>query len=342
MRGHDIIAIGASAGGVETLTNLVKQLPPDLNAAIFVTLHFPPHATSVLPKILNRLKTLPALHPEAGTEIEPGKIYIAPPDYHLLIQHDRIHLSHGARENGHRPAIDALFRSVAYAYNQRVVGVILTGTLDDGTAGLLTIKARGGIAIVQDPNEALFSGMPRSAISAVEVDATLTVREIALRLQTLTEAPIQERKSMSEELSQEGEWVAQEKAAIERGERTGLASAFTCPDCGGVLWELRDQNLMRYRCHVGHAYSFDSLLSEKDNSLERALWTANRALEEKAALARRMATQARRSNHLMSEAQFLERAAEAETHAAVLKQVLLQQIEMKLQAEGTDSDLMNI
>ena len=333
MPGHNIIAIGASAGGVETLSNLVKQLPLDLNAAVFVTLHFPAHATSVLPKILNRLKTLPAQHPENGAAIELGNIYIAPPDYHLLIQHERIYLSHGARENGHRPAIDTLFRSIAYAYNQRAIGIILTGTLDDGVAGLLTIKARGGIAIVQDPNEALFSGMPRSAINAVKVDGVLKVREIATRLIELVETPIQEKKLMSDEISQEGEWVAQEKAAIERGERPGLASAFTCPDCGGVLWELRDRTLMRYRCHVGHAYSIDSLLAEKDNSLERALWTANRALEEKGALARRMATQARQSNHLMSETQFLERAAEAETHAAVLKQVLLQQIEMKLQVE---------
>jgi two-component system chemotaxis response regulator CheB len=331
MTGHHIIAIGASAGGVETLSKLVSQLPSDLNAAIFVALHFPPHATSLLPQILNRLKTIPARHPAEGDAIEPGNIYIAPPDYHLLVRQGRIHLDHGARENGHRPAIDTLFRSIAYAYGQQAIGVILTGTLDDGTAGLLTIKARGGIAIVQDPNEALFTGMPLSAINAVEVDEILKVRDIARRLIELSTLPIQEKKPMTEEISHEGEWVAQEKAAIERGERTGLASAFTCPDCGGVLWELHDQSLMRYRCHVGHAYSIDSLLSEKDNSLERALWTANRALEEKAALARRMAAQAKRSHHSMSEAQFLERAAEAESHAAVLKQVLLQQIELKLQ-----------
>jgi two-component system chemotaxis response regulator CheB len=335
MTGHHIIAIGASAGGVETLSKLVSQLPSDLNAAIFVALHFPPHATSFLPQILNRLKTIPARHPAEGDAIEPGKIYIAPPDYHLLIRQGRIHLDHGARENGHRPAIDALFRSIAYAYGHQAVGVILTGTLDDGTAGLLTIKARGGVVIVQDPNEALFTGMPLSAINAVEVEI-LKVRDIARRLIELSTLPIQEKEPMTEEILHEGEWVAQEKAAIERGERTGLASAFTCPDCGGVLWELHDHSLMRYRCHVGHAYSIDSLLSEKDNSLERALWTANRALEEKAALARRMATQAKRSHYSISEAQFLERAAEAESHAAVLKQVLLQQIELKLQPDEMD------
>ncbi|MCU0548941.1 MAG: chemotaxis protein CheB [Leptolyngbya sp. Prado105] len=335
MTGHNIIAIGASAGGVETLSKLVSQLPSDLNAAVFVAIHFPPHATSVLPQILNRLKTVPAQHPAEGDAIEAGRIYIAPPDYHLFIQKGRIHLDHGARENGHRPAIDTMFRSIAHTYGRRVVGVILTGTLDDGAAGLLTIKAQGGVALVQDPNEALFTGMPESAIKTVKVDEILKVREIATRLIELSNTPIQEKKLMTEEISREGEWVAQEKAAIERGERSGMASAFTCPDCGGVLWELQDQSLMRYRCHVGHAYSIDSLLSEKDNSLERALWSANRALEEKAALARRMAAQAKRSNHLMSEEQFLERAAEAESHAAVLKQVLLQQIELKLQPEET-------
>ncbi|BAS56326.1 chemotaxis protein CheB [Leptolyngbya boryana NIES-2135] len=336
MTKHNIIAIGASAGGVETLSNLVSQLPSDLDAAIFVAIHFPPRATSVLPQILNRLKTLPAQHPAEGDAIAPGQIYIAPPDHHLFVRQGHIHLDHGARENGHRPAIDTLFRSIAYAYGRQAIGVILTGTLDDGTAGLLTIKARGGIAIVQDPNEALFAGMPLSAINAVEVDEILRVRDIAKRLIELSLTPIHEQKPMTDEISHEGEWVAQEKAAIEQGERTGLASTFTCPDCGGVLWELHDQNLMRYRCHVGHAYSIDSLLSEKDNSLERALWTAHRALEEKAALARRMAAQAKRSNYSMSEAQFLERAAEAENHAAVLKQVLSQQIELQPHPEEID------
>ncbi|MBE9010105.1 chemotaxis protein CheB [Pseudanabaenaceae cyanobacterium LEGE 13415] len=338
MTGHHIIAIGASAGGVTALTDLVKHLPSNLNAAIFVVVHFPPHATSLLPQILNRLKTIPACHPEEGDAIEPGRIYIAPPNYHLMIRRERIHLDHGARENGHRPAIDTMFRSIAHSYGRRVIGVILTGTLDDGTAGLLTIKTLGGTAIVQDPDEALFDGMPCSAINTVKVDDILKIREIAERLIELSAISIQEENLMSEEISQEGEQVAQEKAAIERGERTGLASAFTCPDCGGVLWELQDQNLMRYRCHVGHAYSVDSLPSAKDDDLERALWTANRALEEKAALARRMATQARRSNHFISEEQFLKRAAEVEENAAVLKQVLLQQMELKLQPEDNEED----
>ncbi|MBW4444444.1 MAG: chemotaxis protein CheB [Plectolyngbya sp. WJT66-NPBG17] len=333
MKGHDIVVIGASAGGVETLTNLVQKLPPDLNAAIFAVLHFPPHAVSVLPNILNRLRTLPACHAEHGTEIEPRRIYLAPPDYHLLIGHDRISLSHGPRENGFRPAVDTLFRSAAHYYRQRVIGIVLSGTLDDGTAGLFSIKEHGGIAIAQDPEEALFAGMPRNAITGVKVDYIWKVPEIAAQLPELTENPIQEKKLMSEEIVHEGEWVQQEKTAIERGERSGLASAFTCPDCGGVLWELRDRNLMRYRCHVGHAYSPESLLAAKDDSLERALWAANRALEEKAALARRMATRAKESNHWMSEAQFSERAQEAEAQAGILRRVLSEQIGLKLSQE---------
>ncbi|MER3433699.1 MAG: chemotaxis protein CheB [Leptolyngbya sp. ERB_1_1] len=338
---QNIIVIGASAGGVETLVKLVESLPSDLEAAIFIVVHFPAHAVSVLPNILNRVKKLPAQAATDRAPIQTHQIYTAQPDYHLLIERDRIRLKHDARENGHRPAIDALFRSAAYADDGRVIGVILTGTLDDGVAGLLTIKARGGYTIVQDPDEALFSGMPRNAIKAVQVDAVLPVRDIAARLCKLVNTPIPDKpqkKIMAEEISQEREWVAKEKSAIEQGERSGYASAFTCPDCGGVLWELKDKHLMRYRCHVGHAYSIDSLLAEKDNDLERALWTANRSLEEKAALARRMATQAKRSNHPISEAQFLERAEEAEKHAAVLKQVLLQQIELKARIEENNLD----
>ncbi|MCA1994081.1 MAG: chemotaxis protein CheB [Coleofasciculus sp. S288] len=330
MSNRDIIVIGASAGGVEALSQLVKLLPSDLPAALFVVVHFPSFGISVLPQILSRAGSLPAVHPQDGEAIVPGKIYIAPPGYHLLVQPNHVRLSREPRENGLRPAIDTLFRSAARAYGRRVMGVILTGTLDDGTAGLAAIKARGGVSVVQDPEEALFEGMPRSAIENVAVDHILKLADIALILNEMSHEPVEVRETVSGEIDREAEIVFQDKAALERGERPGNPSPLTCPDCGGVLWELQDDDLIRFRCHVGHVYSSNSLLAEQSDSVEVALWSAVRTLEEKAALARRMAVQARQQNRLMSEAQFRKRAEEAEQHSALVRQVILQQNENKL------------
>lgn len=326
---HDIIVIGASAGGVEALAQLVKDLPDDLPAAVFVVVHFPSGGISLLPQILSRAGPLPALHAGDGESIQPGKIYIAPPNFHLLVRPKQIKLSRGPRENSHRPAIDTLFRSAAQAYRQQVVGVVLTGTLDDGTAGLSVIKSCGGIAIVQDPEEAMFNGMPRSAIANVQVDYVLKLTGIASCLNELSRDPIEGVKLMPDETEKEAEIVAQNKAALERGEHPGHPSPLTCPDCGGVLWELEDGNLIRFRCHVGHAYSIDSLLAEQANGVEQALWTAVRALEEKAALARRMASQASQQQRFISEARFQEQAEEIHQQASIIRQVILQQYQLK-------------
>lgn len=327
---RDIVVIGASAGGVETLSRLVKLLPSDLPATLFVAVHFPSFSTSVLPKILSRSGSLPAMHPEDGQEFQPGKIYIAPPDYHLLVWPDRIRLSRGPRENGHRPAIDALFRSAARSCGRRVVGVILSGTLDDGTAGLAVIKSLGGTAIVQEPEEALFDGMPRSAIENVAVDYILKLTDITSVLVEITHSSVKEEDIVSGEIDKEALIVAQDKAKLERGERPGNPAPLTCPDCGGVLWELRNDKLIRFRCHVGHVYSSDSLVAQQSDEVEKALWSAVRTLEEKAALARRMAVQANQQNRFMSEAQFRKRADEAERHATLVRQVILQQNESRV------------
>lgn len=324
MPNRNIIVIGASAGGVETLSRLVKLLPSNLPATLFVTVHFPSFGISVLPKILSRSGSLPAMHPEDGQEFQPGTIYIAPPDYHLIVRRDRIHLSHGPRENGHRPAIDTLFRSAARSCGRRVVGVILSGMLDDGTAGLAVIKLLGGITIVQEPEEALFDGMPRSAIQNVAVNYILKLTDMASVLVEITHKPLEE-DSVSGEIDKDALTVAQDKARLERGERPGEPAPLTCPDCGGVLWELHDGKALRFRCHVGHAYSSDSLVAEQAESVETALWSAIRALEEKAALARRMAVQAHQQNRFMSEAQFRKRAEESEQHADLVRQVILHQ-----------------
>lgn len=326
---HNIVVIGASAGGVEALTQLVKVLPINLQAALFVVVHFPPGGVSVLPQILNRVGHLPAHHARDGEAIQLGHIYVAPPNFHLFVRPHQVRLNRGPRENGHRPAIDTLFRSAAQSYGLRVVGVILTGMLDDGTAGLAVVKARGGIAIVQDPEEAMFDSMPRSAIANVAVDQVLKLNEIAACLSQLSHNPIQGVEFMSDEIEREAEIVAQNKAAMERGERPGNASPLTCPDCGGVLWELEDGNLIRFRCHVGHAYSIESLLAEQATGVEQALWTAVRALEEKAALARRMAAQASQQQRLHSESRFQQQAEEIHQQASLIRQVILQQTHLK-------------
>lgn len=338
MPNRDMIVVGASAGGVEALIQLVKCLPADFPAALFVVLHFPAFSISVLPQILSRAGKLPALHPDDRTIIKPGQVYIAPPNYHLLIQPGHIRLSQGPREHGLRPAIDTTFRSAARAYGSRVIGVILTGTLDDGTAGLWTIKHQGGLAIVQDPDDAMFDGMPRSALKYVAVDHMVKLSDLAACLSQLIEKPIKEDSPVSEPLDQEAAIVAQDKAERERGEHPGDPSPLTCPECGGVLWELQEGNLIRFRCHVGHAYSIESMASEQASEVEKALWSANRALEEKAALARRMAVQARQHHRRMSEATFLARAEEAEQHAALLRQIILQQdkVQPQLDAEASD------
>lgn len=334
MPNHDIVVIGASAGGVEALKQLVMQLPADLAAAVFVVMHFPANGVSILPKILTRYGSLTAIHPEDGQPIQLGQIYVAPPDYHLVLHPTkgadqlagRIRLTRGPRENGHRPAIDTLFMSAARGYGARVIGVILSGTMDDGVAGLLTIKERGGIALVQDPQEALFDGMPCNAIDKVTVDAVLPVAEIAARLVDLTHETAKEiPMPYSHDLENEAGLVAQEKTAAEQGERSGAASPLTCPDCGGVLWELKDGNLLRFRCHVGHTYSMKSLLAGQSDDLEWALWSAVRTLREKATLSRRMAAHANQQNRTISESQYLQRAKETDEQADLIQQMVLQQ-----------------
>jgi two-component system chemotaxis response regulator CheB len=337
MAGYSIVVIGASAGGVEALTRLVEHLPSDLNAAIFVTVHFPPYSISFLPDILNRLNTLPASHPKNGEKIQPGHIYIAPPDYHLLIHPGTIELSRGPKENGHRPAIDAMFRSAAKAYGPKTIGVVLSGMLDDGTSGLNAIKVDGGIALVQVPAEALFSSMPESAIANVAVDDVLPLTELAKKIATLTTNMATPPSMVSDPPKLEDDRVAAEKAAAEKGERSNAASPLTCPDCGGVLWELQEGNLLRFRCHVGHAYSLDSLMVEQSNDLERALWMAVRTIEERAALSRRLEAYAKEHNQPTSAAQFAKRAAEAEQNVDLVKQIILRQQEMRLQGNSSSA-----
>lgn len=326
MAKHDIIVIGTSAGGVEALTYLVKQLPPDLNASIFIVLHVPTYARSVLPQILNRAKTLPAHHAEDGEAIVPGQIYIAPPDYHLLVKPGHIHLARGPRENSHRPAIDPLFRTAARAYGRRVVGVVLSGVLDDGTAGLMAVKIRGGVAVVQHPEDAMYSGMPRSAIENVEnIEHIVPLSEIPSVLVELANTSVEgeAENPVSNEMEIESDMAEMDVAALHKDDRPGKPSAFSCPECGGSLWEIQEQDLLRFRCRTGHAYSSESLMAQQSDALEDALWIALRALKEKSALSRRMAQRMRDRHNSISANRLEQEALDADDRATLIRNVLL-------------------
>lgn len=344
---HDIVVIGASAGGVEALGKIAQELPAGFPAAVFVVIHFPAYATSVLPGILTRAGALPARHPNDGDPIEPGTIYVAPPDRHLLLDDGKIRLSPGPRENGHRPAVDPLFRSAAVAYGPRVIGVVLTGNLDDGTAGLMAVWRRGGTTVVQDPADAAHPGMPSSALANVRVEYSVPLAEIPALLTRLVAEPAEDGAGPEVDpeaaaLRFEADIAEMEPYALHADERPGKPSGFSCPECHGVLYEVHDGELVRYRCRVGHAYGSETLLALQSESVEAALWTAFQALKERASFARRMARKMESRGNDYSRVRFLNNAAEAETRAAVIRDVLRSQPRDVLPDEvtaGGDGDM---
>lgn len=320
MHTHDIIVIGASAGGVEALSQLVSGLPAGMRAAVFIVLHIARQGTSMLPQILSGKGNLPAVHPADGDPIEHGMIYAAPNDRHLLVEEGRVVLSRGPRENGFRPAVDALFRTAAEAYGPRVVGVILTGLLDNGSAGLVRVKACGGKAVVQDPAEALFADMPRNALRAVQADYVLPLAQIPAVLAQLAADPVPAAADNPGHNAQPGPPDAIYTQAA--GSVTGLA----CPECGGVLVAYQGGaagDLLRFECHVGHRYSLHSMQEQHDRATEAALWAAVRALEESRSMARRLQQAARQANNDEAARAQAARAQQAEQHAETIRQILL-------------------
>jgi two-component system, chemotaxis family, protein-glutamate methylesterase/glutaminase len=320
---HDIVVIGASAGGVEAISTLVSDLPRDLRAAVLVVLHLS-KGRSMLPEILTRSGRLPAAHPEDGDPLEYGHIYVARPDHHLVLERGKIRVVHGPTENGCRPAVDPLFRSAARAYGPRVVGIVLTGGLDDGTAGLAAVKEAGGIAIVQDPDEAFAPSMPRSAKAFVQVDHVLPVREISLLIAELTREETNAKPpATGAHVKPLESDLAEPPIALREDDRPGKVSIFTCPECHGTLWEADERGIVRFRCRVGHAYSAESMLAAQTDSVDRALWTALRSVEERAALTHRLAERARKRGHHWVARAFEERALAADGHAAVIRELVV-------------------
>ncbi len=319
---RDIIVIGASAGGVEAVGAVVSRLPADLDASVLVVVHIPPYATSTLPSILDRCGPLKAVHPRDGEALQPGRIYVAPPDKHLLVEVGRVVVRRGPKENRFRPSIDALFRSAAYVYGSRVIGVVLSGVLDDGTSGLWSIKRLGGVAMVQTPEDAQHPEMPRSVLEHVECDYAGTAAELGARLGELvghavaSSPPIEHGELRRLGLEVE---IATRDGAFDKGiMEWGDMATFTCPECHGALVKLQEGTMTRYRCHTGHAFTPSALLAGITESVEQTLWHAMRGLEEQTLLLEHLARHFEDAGNPRSAELFRDKARKSREQAQIV------------------------
>ena len=321
---HRLVVIGASAGGMRPLLDLVAGLPVDFPAAVCVVMHIPAYAPSFLPDILSRAGPLPALQPADGEAVLPGRIYCALPDHHLLVEDGKFRVTKGPKENRVRPAIDALFRSAAYGEGPGVIGVILSGLLDDGTSGLWAIKHFSGTTVIQHPEDAEYDSMPQSALNQVEIDHNLPARDLAALLVRLTAEPIRRpwevevdedaRKRMEIEIS-----IASSAHAFRKGVMTfGKVTPQTCPECGGVLVEIKEGGFTRYRCHTGHAYSGDTLLVSVTEAVEDKLWSTMRALEEASMLLDNTGQEYEKAGNLRLARQYAQAAIQMENRTRLI------------------------
>lgn len=281
---YRLVVIGASAGGLQPLQQLAAELPADFPAAICIVVHIPAFVPSFLPDILGRAGPLPVSTPAQGEPLLPGHIYCAPPDHHLLVEEGRFSVTKGPKENRMRPAIDPLFRSAAYSEGPNVIGVVLSGLLDDGTSGLWSIKHFGGVTVVQDSHDAEYNSMPNSAADQVEIDHVVTAQDLAALLVRLVSEPVKEdvlvNGDASERVAIEVS-IASTAQAFRKGVMSfGKVTPQTCPECGGILVQIKESGFTRYRCHTGHAYSGDTLLVSVTEKIEDKLWITMRALEE--------------------------------------------------------------
>ena len=324
MPNKDIVVVGASAGGMEALQKVVATLPADLPAAVFVVWHLAPGAKSMLPSILSKAGPLPAAHPVDGDPIQPGRIYVAPNDHHMLVEQGYIRIARGPKENRFRPAIDPLFRSAAYVYSTRVIGVVLTGALDDGTAGLWTIKLRGGTAVVQEPADAQIRSMPLNALENVAVDHRLPASEIGALLARLARQPARAPVAVAPEEDEKTKRelrIAKEREALEEDIlQFGELSPFTCPECHGVLTMLREDVITRFRCHTGHAFSAETLLESAAEAIEARLWDAVRAVDETVMLLNHLGEELAKAGNAAAAERCFDRAREAHDRMAGVRE----------------------
>lgn len=320
----DIIVIGTSAGGLEALTEIVRGLPGDLPASIFVVRHISPTNESLLPSLLQRASQLKISQARDREPIQRGCVYVAPPDRHLVLDEGCIRLAEGPKENRSRPAIDPLFRSAALSFRGRVIGIVLTGQLDDGTSGLWDVKSCGGSTIVQDPIEAVHPSMPRSALKNVTIDHCVPLSEMAQLLVRLVKQPVASDGAdpSNEELEIENKIALGDPEALHRVEQIGKLTSFRCPECRGTLWELRQGAHLRFRCGNGHANTGDNLIAQQDESIETYLQAALDATGENPTLFRHLSENARLHGDLLAADHFLFQTAENERRAHLIQQAL--------------------
>lgn len=322
---RDIVVVGASAGGVEALLGFFRALPADLDAAILVVLHIPAHTPSQLDRVLATATQLPVIIAKDGERIEHGRVYVASADRHLMVTPQGIRLSRGPKEGRARPSIDVLFRSAATAFGSRVIGVVLSGALDDGTAGLWAIKDHQGSTLVQIPSQAEHASMPESAIAHVQVDFVGTVEALAAQVGKLvgTAAPVAADAASRARLSMEND-IAMEGNALKAGVMSlGEVSKYTCPDCHGVLVQITEGPIVRFRCHTGHAFSLKTLIAEINEAIDKGLWDTLRAVEERVMLLRQMQSLALAAGASDEAAQFRSQADESEKRLQPLRDLVL-------------------
>jgi two-component system chemotaxis response regulator CheB len=317
-----LVVVGGSAGGIEALRELVGGLKPDFPAAVLVVVHVPPAGTSALPSILDRRGALPAQHAQDGDVLRAGQVLVAPPDHHLVVLDGRVSLSRGLQENGHRPAVDVLFRSAALAWGPRVAAVVLSGALDDGAAGVVAVKQEGGHCIVQA--DALFDGMPSAAVRADSPDEELPMARIAEHLTAWVDAlPDLPAPPVTELIEEETEMADMDPRALHEPDRPGEPAGFGCPDCAGALYRIEEGKLTRFRCRIGHAWSPESLLVRQTVALEGALSMALRSLEEKAALNDELSQRAGAEGREQTAVRFASGAKEAMRAAELVRQLVV-------------------
>lgn len=307
---NKIILMGASAGGVETFRKIIPKLPPDLHAAVFLIMHMGSESPGRLPAILSRHSDIEVVEVSDNAAIEAGRVYVAAPDQHLTFFDSKMCVHRGPKENRHRPSIDTAFRSAAKNFGDRVIAVVLSGLLDDGSCGISLVQKFGGTAIVQDPEDALYPSMPRSAMETVHPDYVAPADAIPELLSKLAETPVSDKK------------LPRTQKLEPDAKKDGKPSEFTCPECHGTLWEAAESNGTNFECRIGHRYSARSLMADSDGALENALWVALRNLEESAALSQRLADRVRERGLKKSAQQYLEQAHIKRHHANTIRKIL--------------------
>jgi two-component system chemotaxis response regulator CheB len=320
-KGRSIVVIGTSAGGLEVLDQLIRQLPTDLPAAIFIVQHMAPeNSGGALLHALGKHKAFACKLASDGEAFQKGRIYIAPADYHLLVKQKTLLVTKGARENRYRPAIDPLFRSAAVTHGPSVIGMVLTGMLDDGTAGLIAIKKCGGITVVQDPKDAAYPEMPQSALTNSKVDHCVPVTEMGRLLEKLTHEPPGKNKSIPKDIQTEAEIAERVLSDVAQVNGLGSQVPYNCPNCGGILWEMNNPDIARYRCHTGHSFTAAALLTSQSEKIEETLWTSLRMFEERKNLLNNMA---QRESHPKGKDSYAQRAKETEVHIERIREMLV-------------------